>query len=394
VRTWTFVSHRVDWFDDAGHWQDRARAIEDRLSDALHQRLTQRFVDRRAAALARARDKDMLSSHIAESGDVQVEGEFVGRLDGFMFAPDRDGHRALLAAAVRAVAGEISARLGRLVADPDEVFLLDNAGMVTWKNAAVARLVPGETALAPRVAPMVSDLVTPEQRDRIRARIADFIARRVAAELGAVARLREATLGGAARGIAFQLSENLGSLPRRSVQLLLAGLSADDRLALVKLGVRVGMESVYMPALLKAAPVRLRGLLWSIHRSRPNLPPLPEGRVSVPVEPGVPPAYYEACGFPVVAGRAIRADMLDRFAVQLSRLARAGDFAATPALLSLLGLTAGAAIPVIVALGYRPTEAGPTTFARSRRKPPRGPRRQARSQTDSPFAALDRLKRS
>ena len=51
IRTWTFVSNRVDWLADPEHWQERTRAIEDSLSDALHEQLTQRFVDRRTSAL-------------------------------------------------------------------------------------------------------------------------------------------------------------------------------------------------------------------------------------------------------------------------------------------------------------------------------------------------------
>jgi ATP-dependent RNA helicase SUPV3L1/SUV3 len=234
----------------------------------------------------------------------------------------------------------------------------------------------------------------------MRTRISEWLGRKLAAELGVLFGLRDAPLGGPARGLAFQLAENLGSLPRRAVQPLLAALSADNRTALAKLGVRIGMETVYIPSLLKPAPVRLRALLWSVHRNNPNVPPLAEGRVSMPIEPGAPPAYYEACGFRVIAGRAIRVDMLDRFAVRLSRLARSGDFAATPELLSLLGVSAANAIPIIVALGYRSTtEAeGATKFVRAeRRREHRHDKRAGRRRevaTDSPFAALGRLKRS
>src|SRR5260370_37446321 len=51
IRTWTYITHRGDWVEDSAAWQERARGIEDRLSDALHASITQRFVDRRAALL-------------------------------------------------------------------------------------------------------------------------------------------------------------------------------------------------------------------------------------------------------------------------------------------------------------------------------------------------------
>ncbi|MEX1367120.1 MAG: helicase-related protein, partial [Nannocystaceae bacterium] len=49
VRTWTYVTNHEDWVPDAKHWQAVTRAIEDRHSDALHERLAARFVDHRAA---------------------------------------------------------------------------------------------------------------------------------------------------------------------------------------------------------------------------------------------------------------------------------------------------------------------------------------------------------
>ena len=80
IRTWTYISHRADWLDDAVHWQERTREIEDRLSDALHDRLTQRFVDRRAAMIERRRkDGGELLSAVTAANVVIVEGERIGR---------------------------------------------------------------------------------------------------------------------------------------------------------------------------------------------------------------------------------------------------------------------------------------------------------------------------
>src|SRR5690606_1028121 len=112
TRTWTYVSHRVGWLDDAAHWQERSRALEDKLSDALHERLTQRFVDRRTAVLVRRLgDGGNLMGGVSPAGEVLVEGEYVGQLEGFRFAPDGvdrgDDARPLLNAAQRVLRGEI-----------------------------------------------------------------------------------------------------------------------------------------------------------------------------------------------------------------------------------------------------------------------------------------------
>jgi ATP-dependent RNA helicase SUPV3L1/SUV3 len=89
IRTWTYVAQRKGWVADESHWRDETRAVEDRLSDALHARLTQRFVDRRTSVLMRRlKQKESLVAEVNDKGEVTVEGEFVGRLEGFRFRQD------------------------------------------------------------------------------------------------------------------------------------------------------------------------------------------------------------------------------------------------------------------------------------------------------------------
>ncbi|NBC96530.1 MAG: disulfide oxidoreductase, partial [Deinococcus-Thermus bacterium] len=226
IRTWTFISHRPHWLADPGHWQQRARAIEDKLSDALHDRLTQRFVDRRSAMLAKtlADGRDLVSA-VARSGDVLVEGEYVGHLEGFRFKPDAAEHgedeKALMSAARRALRQEIARRVKRLEAETDDAaFALDADGTVRWGGEAVGRLAPGDTALTPRAEPLASDLLEPSGRDRVAKRLGRWLDGRVAAGLAPLIRLRDAPLTGNARGLAFQLVEAFGTLPREDVRPL------------------------------------------------------------------------------------------------------------------------------------------------------------------------------
>jgi len=218
VRTWTYVSHRADWLDDAAHWQERTRAIEDRLSDALHERLTQRFVDRRAARLSRARGKETLFAVIEADGSVVVEGEFVGRIEGFRFVADGDGedgaHRVLLAAANRVLRGEIARRVERLDGDDDDAFGLDDGAAITWRGARLGRLDAGPRLLAPRVEVISGDALSADQRERVRARLARWLRDHLGAHLAPLYALEDADLAGPSRGLAFQLVEAMGSLRR------------------------------------------------------------------------------------------------------------------------------------------------------------------------------------
>ncbi|MCX7384946.1 MAG: helicase-related protein, partial [Alphaproteobacteria bacterium] len=126
VRVWTYIAARGDWLEDAAHWQARAREVEDLISDALHERLIARFVDRRAAHLMRrldAAEGQELLSAVTRRGEVVVEGHPVGHIEGFTFLPDPltegDARKLVLRAARRALGEEMPRRVARLEAAED-----------------------------------------------------------------------------------------------------------------------------------------------------------------------------------------------------------------------------------------------------------------------------------
>lgn len=403
VRTWTYVSHRPHWVADPLHWQERTRAIEDKLSDALHDRLTQRFVDRRTAHLVRrmADDGDLLGA-VARSGEVLVEGHFVGTLDGFRFVPDTaegpNATRAVLAAAARGLKTEIAARVTRLCDDGADGFALGEDGTVLWREQRVARLAAGPEKLRPAVEVDSSDLLEPAARERVRKRLAAWLDDAVADGFRPLLRARAAPLTGAARGLVHQLAEALGSMDRATAEAQVGALDEEGRKALARLGIRFGVESVFLPTLLKPGPQRLRALLWAAAAGT-TAPPPPGERVTVVPRPGVPDAYYAAIGYRRLGPRAVRVDMLERFAAGLRKLARDSrhGFTVPPMLASLLGVTADDLAGVMVALGYRRQD-GDAAAAPSWLPPRRGPRhpspQKQQHRAESPFAVLRGLSAS
>jgi ATP-dependent RNA helicase SUPV3L1/SUV3 len=407
VRTWTYIAHRPDWLADGGQWQERARAIEDRLSDALHDRITQRFVDRRSAFLVRqlASDREMLAS-VDHAGEVKVEGHFVGRLDGFRFTPDAGASsaetRTLLAAANRVLRGEIAARAKRLAAAPDAEFTLLPDGGVAWGGGPVGRLLPGETALRPRVEALPVDFLEGELREMVRRRLDGFVRDAIRHGLMPLFRAREAELGGPARGLVFQLGEALGSLPAAAVAAQRLALDPADRKALARLGVRLGTETVYLEGVLRPKQVALRALLWAVASEVP-VPAVPGG-VAVASDPAIGEPAYLAMGYRVLGTRVLRVDRVERLAAAARRMMRQGPFAATPDLAGLAGCPVAELVEVLPALGYRAAidDNGATFHARPRRqrdakrkgRPARHQRerQQPVESGDSPFAKLRELR--
>ncbi|MCA8933601.1 MAG: disulfide oxidoreductase [Rhodospirillaceae bacterium] len=406
IRTWTYITHRADWLADPKHWQARSLAIEDRLSDALHARLTQRFVDRRSAALVKSlRSGVELIAAVARSGEVLVEGEFVGRLDGFRFTPDAGHHsddtRAMLSAARRALRGEIARRVRSLDGDDDSAFCLGDPGgddwaTVLWHGRPVATLAPGSSVLSPVVRPLASELLEAGARDRVARRLQRWLDREIAATLQPLLRLAEAPqLAGAVRGLAYQLQESLGVVARGAVAPLLAELEPADKRRLSSLGIRVGRRHVYLAAMTRPRLRRLVALLWCVSHRLIRPPPLPaDAAVSARPVDGVPPAFYAAIGFVAAGGHAIRVDRLDALVGAVEELAAAGPFQAPGGLAQLVGCPKAALADILVGLGYRRViaEDGGETFYPQQRPEARKPRRRRPRPDDaSPFAKLKAL---
>jgi ATP-dependent RNA helicase SUPV3L1/SUV3 len=328
VRTCTYIANRADWLVDPEHWQGVARQVEDKLSDALHERLAQRFVDRRTSVLMRRlRENAMLEAEITASGDVLVEGQHVGHLQGFRFTPDPqaagEAARALNAAAQKALAGEIEARANRLREAVDEAFVIANDGIVRWLGEAVGKIAAGDKALAPRIRVLADEQLSGAQLEAVQRRLDLWLAQHVKKLLGPLIELETgAGLDGLARGIAFQVAESLGVLERSRVAEDVKALDQVARGVLRKLGLRFGAYHIYLPQLLKPAPRALAAQLWALMhggveqaRGLDEVPHLAaSGRTSFVANKDIPKGLYRAAGFRVCGERAVRVDILERLA--------------------------------------------------------------------------------
>jgi ATP-dependent RNA helicase SUPV3L1/SUV3 len=402
VRTWTYITHRGDWVEDAAAWQERARSIEDRLSDALHEGITQRFVDRRSAFLVRrlASEGELMAA-VSKSGEVHLEGAYVGRLDGLRFVPDAvDGveMRMLIAAASRVLRGEVAARARLLAADADDAFAIGSAGDLCWQGGSVGRLVAGEQMLAPKAEPLAGDFIDGEAREKVRRRLQEFVRNEIERRLTPLFAARALPLGGVGRGLVFRLVDALGCVPSVEVGGQVAILDPPDRTALSRIGVRFGTESIYFEPLLRADAMRFRALLWAVRQGQP-VPPLPPARrLAKPIEidPALPASFYAAVGFRVLEGLALRPDRLERLAAAARRLARRGPFAARAELAAIAGAEPLALRRLLAALGYRVViDAGEETFMARRRRQreiSKDSRRRAPVGEGHPFAKLRELK--
>jgi ATP-dependent RNA helicase SUPV3L1/SUV3 len=427
IRTWTYISQRTDWMRDAVDWQDRTRAIENNLSDALHDRLTQRFVDRRTTALVKGMKSEAeLLTSIEEDGRVKVEGHFVGRLDGLRFREDMtyglsDGdlaRKAVRGAAQAALKPVIAARLLKILDAPSGDFRLADDGFILWQGRGIATLAPGRDILSPVVSPLSSELLSAKDMAALGGKLTAWLSAHLERNLGPLMRARAGasndTISGPARGIFFQLSEGLGAVARGDVEALVRSLDPKGRKALAAAGVRLGTKMVFIDAMDKGHGVRLRGLLWANHHKMTNGdarseiskrirtlirsgPTIPTIALIPKAHAGQDPVWEEgfclACGYVLLGPRLLSCSRTEILASTARKLARQGAFSPTLELGRLAGGDGDDLVDVLLALGFQSEESPDglefVSPQRAKRTKPSG---RAKPDNRSPVSAKRRSK--
>ncbi len=405
IRTWTYVANRKNWLEDPAHWREKTRDIEDRLSDALHERLTQRFVDRRTSVLMRhLRDRSMATPEINDRGEISLEGHLIGldpglplharalgRRDRCQGAGERrrPGHRAR----------DRQARRPARRCAPTKSSCSSTDGTLRWRGEVVASLAEGDSIFAPRLIVLADESLTGPDLDRVQDRLNLWLRHHINTVLEPVLQLEApADLEGTARGLAYRLYENLGLLPRQAVAEEVKGLDQDVRAKLRKLGVKFGAYHIYVPLALKPAPRELALILFALKNGGVRQPGV--SRAAAHRAEGqhhrsrsirkFRRKLYEVAGFKVAGKRAVRVDILERLADIIRPLialdpkthqgelpagaAEANGFRVTVEMTSLLGTAGEDFASILSSLGYRvrrtPKVAAPAEAELLRPTPP------------------------
>ncbi|WP_315760227.1 helicase-related protein [Sphingomonas sp. Y38-1Y] len=355
ARSWAYIAHRSDWLEDPAHWAGRTRELEERLSDALHASLTQRFVDKRTTVLLRqiGAGAGHLPVVIGDQGEVMVEEHELGRIDGFRFrvAPEARAadKRLLLSAAEKRLAGEFARRGTALVDAEDAALSLGEGATIRWGDHVVARLVPGPVLTRPQVVlDRALDCLDLALRDKVRARVERWIEGQVARHVPALVALdrasRDPAAPGPLRAFVAALSDAGGLAPREALAASIDLLDPGLRRWLRRAGIVLGTLDVFDPRLLKPEPTRWRDALAAA-RGRNPAEPAPPGATVLP---------RPAPGFRRVGGQFVRVDLVERIA-RAAHDAREGrkPFVPDPALATSIGLSPETFARLMAMLGFR-----------------------------------------
>ena len=371
IRTWTYASFRNDWLENPAHWRERTRDIEDRLSDALHEALTQRFVDRRTTALiAGLKREDLLSTDVSDTGEVTIEGHLGGKLVGLTFEPDSNASdlegKTLRHAALQALEPVIAERLKTISGAPEAALSINEQVQIVWNETPIGQLLAGPHWLAPSVKLIGGQDAEQHQQDAASTRLNEWLGAEVQKRLPTHFKLKfapdESPLDGLARGLAFRLLEAGAACDLRGEdRALLPG--PDERMKLKEAGIRSGRIAAHVPDAQKPAAQRLIAVLQTLADGRERKT-APEGAGSFELDGSWPDEDLAAQGYLRFGKRAVRADLAERLGWELSKRRKEADqakFAIPPELASMVSCPLEDFHNVLKGFRIAPAEKDPET---------------------------------
>ncbi|MEO0466935.1 MAG: helicase-related protein [Pseudomonadota bacterium] len=373
IRTWTYAAHREDWLENPEHWREKTRQIEDRLSDALHDALAARFVDKRTTALlAGMKREDALVTDINASGDVSVEGHIVGHLKGLSFEPVSNARslegKAVRGAAATALKPILARRLNEITTSGDLAFQLSDAGALLFGGDAIARLAKGPDWLSPRVELIGGEEAEANQKEAARQRLELWVSDERARKLPTLHALKfgeaAAPLEGLARGLAFRILETGAAIDLRQDDPS-HRMEPAQRDAFRAAGLRTGRVAAYVPDALKPAAQKLITCFRTVFDDDVCQAP-PEGAGSFKPDTEWRDLSLHATGFLRFGWRAVRADLAERLAWEVSKRRKEAEknlFALPPELASIVSTPADEFAGVLKGIGLQPAEKDPETGA-------------------------------
>ena len=379
IRTWTYCASKVSWMHNPEQWINHAREVEDRLSDALHEALTARFVDRRTRKLLKGIGAELsMSTTIKDTGEVYVDDVLIGRLDGLKFTSDTSQGdleaQALAAAAQKAVGPEVDRRLTSISSGTHQIFTLSDTGYILWGGMSVGRIAPSGSVFSPDAELIGGELGQMPLRQMATDRMREFLQSAVITHLTPLKALKdlvaaENTLA-AAKGFGYILLENNGAVERRNHLQTVRDLDQDARRQLRSVGVVFGHYNIYLQDMVKPKPARLLSQLVAFGAGGNKKPWIPfAGVTSIPNEGELASSGYteqalSLAGYRAVGNRIIRFDILNRLSFLIRQAqdqfkatktpdARGHKFQVMAEMLALLGSTYEDVQGVLRALGYK-----------------------------------------
>ncbi len=366
VRTWSYVANKANWVENQDYWVERAKNLEDKLSDRLHEELTKTFIDKRASVLARGLKQDItFRTEIIEDEKVMINNQYIGNLKGLKLhldlkvdALDAD-IKSLKKAARQNVSPEIIKRIKHII--DTGLIELKKDFKIYWNNNQIAKLLPGEDYLNPKIHLLIDDMIENDERSKLYLFIKGWIQKKINTELKSLVDLKNTQEKNSdLRALAYHLYENNGVVKREDVLSYLNKLDQNERKKLRNLGVRFGRYHIFLFKLFKPSTVSLRTLLWKIYNEKnEQLEPPTFGLNFLEQDKPSNREFMLLCGFEKFDRFYVRIDILERLFLMIFNSKNKNndtEIKLVPDMLNLLGCNKENFIKLLNKMNYKTFE--------------------------------------
>lgn len=223
VRTWSYVANKKYWTTNPDYWIERTKQMEDKLSEKLHEELTNSFIDKRISILSRSLKQDIvLGTEIKNDDEVIIDGQYIGRLNGMKLDLDlkagslKTDIKSLKKAARQAIAPELMRRTNKIIRD--ETIKINNNNKIYWMDKPIANIRKGKNYLSPRLELIVDEAIDQESKKKLQLNLEKKLYSLISSELSDLVNLSNAKFkNNYARALCYQLFENNGVIKRETV---------------------------------------------------------------------------------------------------------------------------------------------------------------------------------
>jgi ATP-dependent RNA helicase SUPV3L1/SUV3 len=345
VRTWSYITNKKDWVENADYWIQLTKSIEDNLSDRLHEELTKSFIDKKISILARGLKQDMvLETTINKDNKILIDGQYIGEIRGLKFIIDFNSKnldvdlKSIKKAARKGVEEELIKRV-KLIIEEGKLSI-DQDNKIIWLNNPVAKIKKGENYLNPEVE-ILSDEALPLQ---IKIELENFIKvwlfNNINETLADLINLTKVKIENQyLRALSFQLYENNGVLKRKNIDEVIKLISKEERRKLWDMGIKIGRYHVFLPKMLKPKAVTLRTMLWSIYNNDLSNINIPKFGLNFVINESFNEKFLLLCGFERFKDFFIRVDILEKLFINIIDKSIGRKFKISPEMMNLLGCT-------------------------------------------------------
>ena len=360
IRTWSYVSNKSNWVENADYWIAKTKEIEDRLSEKLHEELSKSFVDKRISVLSRGLKQDIeLNTKIIDTNKIYINEHYIGKINGLKIELDYSSTnldtdiKSLKKAARSGAQQELKNRIEKII-NHQELLELKEDLKIYWQDSKIAEIKPGKNYLNPVIKLFIDDTLEDNDFSNLKLTIENWIEKEKQKHLSDLISIEKTSLKNSlARGLAYQLFENNGVLNRETASNMIKNLNKEERYELRKKGIKIGKYHIYQPRMIRPNAIKFKTILWKCFNSTKEMSYPNFGINFLKNFKNKNKNFLRICGFETFGNFIIRVDILERLFIEIINRSKDYKFKLDSKILNLLGCTKDDFVNFIKLIGYK-----------------------------------------